>query len=523
MSGAIIEKFQKLFNGLPRAFGQCVPTPGKPGEYSHNTSDTPHQDVHWENHLQGTVGLGIVPIRDDGTVVFGVIDIDIDDIDHVELAKKVEKLNLPLYVCRSKSGGAHLYLFIRDPGRQATMVVSRLRQYAIALGFSKKTEIFPKQTYLAPDQTGNWINLPYFGGYTETNRFCVKADGTTLSLSEFLDHVVPWDGSQNLPLPVMHGSFEDGPPCLEKLLDEGVETGNRNNAMYDIGVFLKKAYPESWKTQMRDVNQKYLSKSLPDKELGTIIKSLSKSDYFYKCEEEPIVNYCNKDLCKKRQYGIGHKNQAQMQAGLVHPDFQQLEKLKSDPPRWYLTVNGVRLDISSEEFFNFKKFKFVYTEVMDEVPIDCSNREWDRVRATLLQNVIIHDVPPEATNGGQALLLLDDWVSQGSPKEDYAVRGEVWIDNGYAYLQLPFFEKYLYSHGLEMKTNQIVSLLKLAGWEDTVRHIEKRKIQFWRKPYDGPDTIPNQPIADDLNDTREATKEVTFEKPPEHLSLGDED
>jgi hypothetical protein len=65
-------------------------------------------------------GIGIVPIRDDATCVWGAIDIDLDKEPNLTvLAKQVHKLELPLIVCRSKSGGAHLYLFCRSRSRHS--------------------------------------------------------------------------------------------------------------------------------------------------------------------------------------------------------------------------------------------------------------------------------------------------------------------------------------------------------------------------------------------------------------------
>ena len=74
---------------------------------------------HYAEHLAGKLGLGLVPVRRDGTCRFAAIDIDIDSIDHPALLQKVLARKLPLTVCRSKSGGAHLYLFMKEPGQSA--------------------------------------------------------------------------------------------------------------------------------------------------------------------------------------------------------------------------------------------------------------------------------------------------------------------------------------------------------------------------------------------------------------------
>ncbi|MBK18787.1 MAG: hypothetical protein CMM52_08110 [Rhodospirillaceae bacterium] len=144
----------------------------------------------WEEHLAGrSTGLGSIPLLDDGeSVKWAAIDIDVNDIDHAFLEKKVEDLGLPLIVCRSKSGGAHCYLFLHKRCL-AKEVVDALRNWSAALGHPG-VEIFPKQTERELDtqagnpRPGNWINLPYFEA-DSTERYCIYRGGR-LSLSEFI-------------------------------------------------------------------------------------------------------------------------------------------------------------------------------------------------------------------------------------------------------------------------------------------------------------------------------------------------
>jgi hypothetical protein len=100
-------------------------------------------------------------LDDNEKVSFAAIDIDEYPIDHAAIASKLKSWGLPLVVCNSKSGGAHLYVFfsrLEDP----SAVVNVLENIATALGYSG-TEIFPKQTTRdKPNSLGNFINLPIF-------------------------------------------------------------------------------------------------------------------------------------------------------------------------------------------------------------------------------------------------------------------------------------------------------------------------------------------------------------------------
>ena len=143
---------------------------------------TPHL---WERHLAGERSLGICPLRSDDTCLFGAIDLDDRQTDHAELVDRVKTAGLPLVVCRSKSGGAHLYAFLSEP-IPASDLQRRLAEFSSTLGFPPKTEIFPKQTCNADiDKSGGWLNMPYFDE-AATTRYAVKPKGLAATIGEFL-------------------------------------------------------------------------------------------------------------------------------------------------------------------------------------------------------------------------------------------------------------------------------------------------------------------------------------------------
>lgn len=138
-----------------------------------------------ERHLTGIQRLGFAPLHENGTVFFAAIDIDQYDIDLLALAKKVRRLMLPLVLCRTKSGGAHLYIFFETP-KPAVAVRERLSDWSAVLYPKGKVEIFPKQNKLNADtSSGNWINVPYFGDLT----YGLDENGERLELETFLDCV----------------------------------------------------------------------------------------------------------------------------------------------------------------------------------------------------------------------------------------------------------------------------------------------------------------------------------------------
>ena len=88
-----------------------------------------------QDHIDGKQGVGAIPINEDNACRFGAIDIDVYDLNQKELQDRIQKLKLPLLQCRSKSGGAHLYLFLKE-WEQASVAREYLTEMAIMLGLS---------------------------------------------------------------------------------------------------------------------------------------------------------------------------------------------------------------------------------------------------------------------------------------------------------------------------------------------------------------------------------------------------
>lgn len=181
------ERLAALFAGFDGAHGEFSPRSARGSEKVTGRAVTVPGEAtrgHFERHLLGSQGLGIIPLRRDETAVFGAIDHDDRTCDHADLAGRVQSLGLPLVVCRSKSGGAHLYCFLRQP-LSAARLRDALQSWVYQLGLPTHTEVFPKQVERRSEaDLGNWINLPYFAG-DRTTRHAVTDDGV-LDLDQFL-------------------------------------------------------------------------------------------------------------------------------------------------------------------------------------------------------------------------------------------------------------------------------------------------------------------------------------------------
>lgn len=169
---SLAEKFATRYAGLRKAYGTFTASDetredgkasGKNITISKELSDKDLLKL-WDDHLSGRQSVGIVAIDENNSCVWGAIDVDEYQLDLKDLSKKLAKQELPLILCRSKSGGAHIYIFLQEPVA-ASMLQRKLRQLAAAIGYGQ-AEIFPKQTQLLLERgdRGSTLNMPYFGG-----------------------------------------------------------------------------------------------------------------------------------------------------------------------------------------------------------------------------------------------------------------------------------------------------------------------------------------------------------------------
>jgi hypothetical protein len=314
---ALAGRFHRLFLGSDRAHGIYTVTqqvePGQKADGHGKTLAGPASLALWQRHLGGTTRLGVIPLIPADRCGWGAIDIDVyDGLDHVTLAERIARLGLPLTVVRSKSGGAHLYLFLREPADPGA-VVDALRRCAQRLGCPPSTEVFPKQLKLPDDGKGNWLNMPYFQGDYSTQYAFDPETGKALLPGDFLDRAekmrvaegeLPAIG-RGAPEPAPDELLAGGPPCLVALARNGLTEGARNDGLFNFGVFLKKKYPDDWRERLAALNQAKLAPPLPSSEVRGIAKSVGRKDYGYKCNAEPIRSVCDRPACLTCKFGIG--------------------------------------------------------------------------------------------------------------------------------------------------------------------------------------------------------------------------
>jgi hypothetical protein len=360
-----------------------------------------------KSHIEGGQGIGAIPINADNKCKWGALDVDIYDLDHAALQARIKKLNLPLLHCRSKSGGAHLYLFI-DAYEQAKVVREYLLEMAVALGHSG-CEIFPKQDQILSDRgdVGNFLNLPYHNAEIP-QRYCYNEKVESIELKDFLDLIDKKRCSihelETYRTAKKRKHFKDGPPCLQHLFSDGPTAEDRNKKLFMVGVYCRLKFGDDWKAEMETFNQQLFSTPLDAKEVLALQKSLEKKEYFYTCDQEPFRSYCDKELCSTMKFGIGD-------SAIEIPDMGNLQIILSEPRLYFLTIAGHRIQLNTEQLQNQTLFQRACIEQASIAPPQVRPAKWTSLLQVWLNEGTKQEVPEELTITGEFKALLKEYCT----------------------------------------------------------------------------------------------------------------
>ncbi len=464
-----MQRFKEIFEGNNSAYGIMKLT----GETTNKgkaiakafIKREPVTDSLWQDHIDGKdPALGIIPINEDNLCRWGCIDVDVYDLDHKNISACIKSHKFPLVTFRSKSGGAHLFLFAKELVT-ASLMQSKLKTMAEALGYAG-SEIFPKQTEILVERgdTGNFLNLPYHGGIKGL-RYTFDESGNAASLESFYSIYDEWvqtkEQIEQIEIKKVvdkEEAFKNGPPCLNRLAVEGFGEGSRNNALVNIAIFCKKAY-DDWENKVNDYNQKYMTPPLSYQEVQTVIKSLGRKEYKYKCKDQPICDVCNAAKCRTKKFGVGFEEE-QM------PELDTLTKITSNPPQWFLNIDGKRAELKTEQLHNPNLFAIAVLDQANIVSPIPKAKDWREVYLKPLMNTLQELEPLESLNPiNQIVNLLYDFTvnrTQARTKEDI-LNKSCWTDDGFAYFRMDDFFAFCKRNNWELDKIKTGNLIKQLG------------------------------------------------------------
>jgi hypothetical protein len=475
-----IKKFKTIFEGSYNAYGQTRKTEEYDERGKHKTKSVIIKqsvtDQMWADHLLGTdPALGIIPINEDSKCKWACIDIDVYNLNHKELIDKIKLNKLPLVVFRSKSGGAHVFLFTKE-FTPAALFRNKLKDIAAMLGYAR-SEIFPKQNHINKDRgdVGSFLNLPYHN-VNQTLRYAFKEDGSAMSINEFFNHYdqIVLTEEELVELKIKEDKPEDNdllkgaPPCLKMLAKEGIPNGQRNNAIYNFGVYVKKRFPDNWDTKIFNYNDKYCQPPLDKKEIDILIKSITGKEYQYKCKDEPIASFCNSKKCIKQEFGVGDD----FSPGL---EIKEIQKYTSNPPIYYVTVGEGMVEVSGADLHEPDKFSLKCLEQINQSMLPVAKLIWRKQINKLLQESIPIEAPEVLKTDNQLKELLIEFISRanGKKKEDIK-RGIPFTENGISYFKFKSFWNFLLrSKSWNIKYEATMRMLEtLFGAKEEISNLE---------------------------------------------------
>ncbi len=488
---ALVTRMLKRFEGYGQAYGSYDPTAAMKDfrgggkveiKTTAYTKRKPIDTMLWLNHLIGKTPLGIIPIRDNNTCLWGVIDIDEYNIKAEDVLRRCQEEDYPFIACASKSEGIHLFLFMAQPV-EARLMQLRLREMAATLGYGG-SEVFPKQSTVALDRgdLGSWLNMPYFGD----TRWAYKPDGTKIPLEEFLDLADKLEQPANwLESEAVAGKkykknsrpsdmldFRDGPPCMQHIASIGLSEGGRNNGMYAFGIYAKKKFPHDWEDILDRWNRDIVQPPLPLTELVDIINRLKRKEYNYPCKDQPIVAHCNSALCRTRKYGVASGSEDEF------PTIGGLTVIPTDDPLWFLDVNGKRIELNTDQLLYFRPFQKVCAQKLFIYLQPLTQKAWGEVIRPAMAEVNMLEITPEMGHAGKFIDLLDDFLTNeyNAKTRHEMTNGRPWFDDQETvtalnlakgpkyFFRLKDLEKFLEDANFKVfSTAQITTRLKALG------------------------------------------------------------
>ena len=274
----------------------------------------------------------------------------------------------------------------------------------------------------------------------------------------------------------------DGPPCLQVLLPKKISEGGRNNGLFNIGVYLQKAYPDSRETELMQWNMAYVNPPLGLTEIGVVVNQLKKKDYAYKCNDAPINSYCDRPTCLMRKFGIG---------GTASAAMGNLRKYDSPPPIWFLDVNGTPIELDTEGLMSQPSFQKACMEQLNFLPPTSTKQTWETRIAALLSELrdnaaaVIPVAEEESTKGIFYEYLRDFCLhfQQANTREEILL-GKPWTnDEQETFFRLRDLESYLQRNKFfEYKRNKLAQRLREIGGQSSKLRIQDSTVNVYKIP-----------------------------------------
>lgn len=457
------------------------------------------------DHLNGKLGIGICPIDASNNCSFAALDIDCYDKEKLQyLLNVIHQFDLPFIPFKSKSGGLHLYIFLRTRVK-ANLVRKALKRFidifSLDITFNSEgtslVELFPKQDVLPQNGKGSYITLPYFN-HKDSKTPMVSFDFQDVDFRTAMA-VLPDSATTLKELDEKLDSlpYEDAPICIQKALLSFLkkEKIGRNDFLFSVAIYIKKKNGSVKKEDLEEINNRFYE-PLTEQEIVNILNSVDSHGYKYKCSGAICKKYCDKKLCAKKEFGIG-----KVKGHFTGIDFGQLIRMDSKDP-YYLWELRASEELpftkvmfkDEEELTDQKKFLVNCVRFLNVAPAQVSTNDWLEIVNKSLAQMIVQQVSitSDTTESNQIYKAFINFLvtKKAVNSKPYMVRiGNVYKnDIGEYYFTADGFINYLTSKKLFTKSLVIREILTHFGCTETNlslrSSIGETKIPCWKKQSD---------------------------------------
>ena len=349
-----------------------------------------------------------------------------------------------------------------------------------------KVEVFPKQE--KAEGFGSSVTLPYFNAdnpYT----YLLDLDGNPVPFREAMDYIQHHLTSlEEVKKAIENLPYNDAPPCIQRILiseEVGGEDTGRNNFIFSFAVYAKKKWGNGFEDYVKEVNE-HFEVPLEDAVVEQTCTSVREHEYIYKCKDIPCNSYCDKPVCRKREFGLGKDK-----GHFTGIDYGQLYRYKTAEPYyvWKLRLLGqeVWVDVVFKDegyLLDQKNFAKMCVRYLNQAPMQVSNNDWYAVLNSILPNIQDVEVKQESDTSSLSMLRTTfiRYLSNKQARRDmpYQIRMGLCVrqsSNG--------ITKYYFTHigFAEYMKNQKVTfdysmlretLIKFGAKEDTLVYTDAR-------------------------------------------------
>ena len=437
-----------------------------------------------EKHLNGVISVGLVPTRRDGTCSWGVIDVDgaIYHKDPVPVLKKIREKGYPLVPYRSKTSGLHLYLHIKGNVSAADMR-KKIHALAADLGFGGTlADKFPNEDKITIKKDGEWgvgkcVNMPYHGGNKGyCTRYCLTDKGEAIPIEKFFDYVEKFkitpkqfdDLKIQTDTTIDEGPeplWNDYPPCTQAFIKNKVSEGQRNNALFNLAVLAHLKNPEKLKTELYERNKTCMSPPITkDTELDAIVDQIVEKEYFYQCETPIAKQYCNKEACRKRKFGIGPNQYI--------PTIDSFFKHNTSPPYYVLTLEGKQIQLLGKQIVQQQLLKEELFDQADIVWQNLNKRDWNMFLVSLkAMQKEVDDMKPGDDEKEDFSYYTRMFIAETEPGDDMSQlqAGYIFKDDEFVYFNLHTFKDFLNKKKGKKSNQEVIRYLKNGNATSTTK------------------------------------------------------